>query len=380
MALEKGRKRKKRGDMFFAPTHDETSGSEWTAWLEHVRENPLLYIAAVVFVLISAMAGVLYRVNVQAQQARVVTEYARAMQTEDPAVRTAELQQLASEARRLREEILYMAAESAFDAGEYGQAGELFQELRQEYPGSEFAPFAVEALGNLAEEDGDYDEALRFYEEVTEMWPETLPGKRAYYAMGRVHERLDAIEEAIAAYEEQLAIFPGSHQARRAQTALMRLDVEHPGEVPETLVEDAPLVEDMDAMPPMAGDGPIMAPPTGAEPAPPPAPPMDDAPMAPPAGVQPGDAPPPAPPMDDAPMAPPETPPVDVQSAPDADIEIDPDMEMPEMPEFPAEEGEPMEIEIDPEAPAGEDTPGLDEPLEIDIAPPEEGEEPSDNS
>ncbi len=79
-------------------------------------------------------------------------------------------------------------------------------------------------------------------------------------------------------------------------------------------------------------------------------------------------------------MAPPETPPVDVQSAPDADIEIDPDMEMPEMPEFPAEEGEPMEIEIDPEAPAGEDTPGLDEPLEIDIAPPEEGEEPSDNS
>ncbi|MFO7775030.1 MAG: tetratricopeptide repeat protein, partial [Candidatus Hydrogenedentota bacterium] len=320
MALEKGRKRKKRGDMFFAPTQqqEETSGSEWSAWLEHIRENPLLYIAAVVFILIAAMAGVLYRVNVHAQQAQVVSEYARVMQTEDPAVRATELQQLASEARGLREEILYMAAESAFDAGEYEQAGELFQELRQEYPEGEFTPFAVEALGNLAEEDENYEEALRLYEEVVELWPETLPGKRAYYAMGRVHEEQDAIEEAIAAYEEQIAIFPGSNQARKARTALTRLDVEHPEEVPDDLVEDAPLEDDMDPTPPTAGDQPMMAPP---------------------AGAQSGDAPPPAPPVDGAPTAPPEAPdapPMDVQPAPEGEVEIDPEAETPEMPEFPA--------------------------------------------
>ncbi len=365
MALEKkGRKRKKRGDMFFAPTqqHDDTGNSEWNAWLEHIRENPLLYVAAGVFILIAAMAGVLYRVNVQAQQARVVSQYARAMQTEDPGVRAAELEQLAAEARGLREEILYMAAESAFDAGEYEQAGELFQTLRQEYPGGEFAPFAVEALGNLAEEEGDYEEALRLYEEVVEMWPETLPGKRAYYAMGRVHEQQDAIEEAIAAYEEQLTIFPGSHQASRARTALARLDVEHPGEVPETVMEDAPLLDDMEPTPPMAADDPMMAPP------------ME---------TQPGDAPPPAPPMDDAPMAPPETPdvpPMDVPPAPDPEVEVDPDVETPEMPDFPADEGEPMEIEIDPEEAPGEvEAPGLDEPLELDLESPEEGEEPTND-
>ncbi len=369
MALEKGRKRKKRGDMHFAPTQqqEETGGTEWNAWLEHIRENPLLYIAAGVFIVIAAMAGVLYRVNVHAQQAQVVSEYARAMQTEDPGVRATELQQLANEARGLREEILYVAAESAFDAGEHDQAGELFQQLREEYPDSEFAPFAVEALGNIAEEQEDYEEALRLYEEVAEMWPETLPGKRAHYAMGRVHEQQDAIEEAIAAYEEQLAIFPGSNQANRAQTALARLDVEHPGEVPDTLVEDAPLPDEIEPTPPMAADEPMMGPPPGA---------------------QPGDAPPAAPPVDDAPMAPPETPdapppddaPMDVQPAPDPEGEVDPGVETPEMPDFPAEEGEPMEIEIDPEdAPGDMDAPGIDGPLELDVEGPDEGEEPTDD-
>ena len=241
--------------MYFAPgqTAGEKPSGEVQEWWEHIKQNPLLYAAAVIFVALAALAGLLYRLDAEAQRVTATTSYARAMETEDPGVRTAELEQVAGEApRALQAEVLYMAGESALEAGETERAVSFFEQVTADHPDSEFAAFSLEALGALAEDEGDYETALERYREVRERWPETLPGRRQAVNIGRVHEELDAPEQARDAYEEQLIVFAGSSAARRAQEALQRLQQRHPDLFAEPFVPDEEL-DPMTAQPPMPG-------------------------------------------------------------------------------------------------------------------------------
>ncbi len=346
------RRKKRDQDMVFSPTQTagEKPSGELQEWWEHIRQNPMLYVGAVVFVLIAVLAGVFYRLNAEARQVSASTAYARAIEIEDPSQRAAELQQVVEEAPAgLRGEILYMAGEAALEAGDTEQAVTFFEQVRADHTESEFAAFSVEALGALAEDDGDYQQALELYREVRENWPETLAGRRQAVNIGRIHEQLDNVERARDAYEEQTIVFAGSSAARRAEEALQRLQQRHPDLFEEPIVPD-------DALDPTVGQPPM---PMG-EPAPAPdAPAPDMMPMQP-------DAEPDVIPMQ--PEADPDAMPIDPE------IEIDPEAppaedDVPELPEVPEIEFEGMDAVPEPEDGAEDLAPELEDGDEQTEAP-----------
>lgn len=206
-----------------------------TAFVEHVRENPVLYVAAVAFLVVCAIIGVAYRAyRAEAEQAGA-TAYARALDAELPAARVDALTQLTGP-DWLKAEALYMAGEAAFDAGDLEKAQTLFEQLRADHPNYEFTPDAVEALGFIAEENGDYAAAVARYKEIGEVWPDAFAARRQPMNIGRAGEAAENYEAAVAAYREQLDIFPGSNVALRAQQALDRLRDTHPDLFPETTI------------------------------------------------------------------------------------------------------------------------------------------------
>lgn len=230
------------------------------ALLKHVQENPILYAAGVAFVFLAIVAGVLFNAHRAEQTRDVATAYAAALQNEDPAVRTTALEAVPAEGTALEAEIVYMTAESAYAAGDYDKAAALFERVRAEFSGSEFAPQAVEGLGYVAEDRGNYDEAVAYYNEVRTNWANSFAAFRQPLNVGRVEEKRGQIEEAVAAYTEQEDLFPGSAAAAEAHAALDRLRAAHPDLVPphdhgtsevtlETLTPEA-AAADVNAEPP----------------------------------------------------------------------------------------------------------------------------------
>ncbi len=372
MATQQRRRKRKAQELYYAPTQETETKSEWSEWLDHARENPWIYIGGVAFVLLSAFAGILFRVNAEAQRVEVITAYAQTLETEDPALRSTELEQLAENAGGLRAEILYMAAEAAFEAGDHDRAAELFELIQENHGDTEFAALSVEGLGYIAEDAEDYEIALERYQQLREGWPATYAGRRVLYRIGKIHEKLGDIEEAAAAYQQQLTTFPGSNTAARAQSEWTRLHQRYPDQVEDpfaiealedVLAEDdptAPLADPMMDMPPGPPiDGPPIAGPDEAPPATPMEPgapgemPMDPQviPME-PGEEAPGDMPlePQVIPMEPGEEGPSEP------IVPDLDVEMDP--AAPETDEIP------MEIpDLDGLAPA----PPADEAPEIDL-------------
>ncbi|HRI88412.1 MAG TPA: tetratricopeptide repeat protein, partial [Candidatus Hydrogenedentes bacterium] len=201
---------------------------ELTQFVNDIRERPLLYVGIVAFLLACLVAGFLYKAYSVSSRQALMTAYARALDKTEPAESFTALQPLAEGRANGTDEVLYVAAETAYDAGEYDKAKEAFQQLRERFPDSPYVPDAVEGLGNIAENASDFDGAVALYNEVKDKWPESFAARRQALNIAKLEERRGKLEASVAAYQEQLQAFAGSTVAQEADAALARLRNSNP--------------------------------------------------------------------------------------------------------------------------------------------------------
>ncbi len=203
------------------PLLDAPKG-DWHDLADRISENPLLYVGAVLFVIVAALAGWLIRVYQTAANQEFATEFARALEADDEAAVITALEPLANE----KQEALYMLGETAFEAGDFEAAKNAFTRLREEHSNSPHVPDAVEGLGFIAENNGEYDEAKRHYKDIMDNWPESFAAKRQQFNIGRCEEAAGNNEAAIDAYRAQTLAFPNSRVANRASAMMTQLQAE----------------------------------------------------------------------------------------------------------------------------------------------------------
>jgi tetratricopeptide (TPR) repeat protein len=232
MALDKRSKHKNKH------VEEEESLGELATLVENVKENPFMYAAAGAFVIVCIVGALLYKAYSIQQEGEQASEYARALQNEDPALLAEALEPVAVSRGAIGAEALYMMGEAAFRAKDYEKAKVAFEGLRADHSDSVFVADAVEGLGFVAEEAGDYEEAQAKYQEILDKWPKTFAARRQHVNLARVYEELGKIEEAVAAYKEQASAWPESHVAGNADVALARLEAAHPELFPEEPVEE----------------------------------------------------------------------------------------------------------------------------------------------
>ena len=221
-----------------------------SALANHVRENPALYIGAVAFVLIVLAATGIYRAMQSSALREQSTRYVRALETEDPAERSAAFAAVAESSPMFAARALYLEYESALDAGQYDDAKATFNELRERYPNFEFLPDAVEGLGFIAEDTGAFESARAYYDEVAAKWPDSAAAKRQPFNLARCFEGESNLESAVAQYRKQLEIFPGSTIAVRAQQRLNELRETNPELfADEDIVADTPVLQELTSDP-----------------------------------------------------------------------------------------------------------------------------------
>jgi tetratricopeptide (TPR) repeat protein len=230
MASDKSRKR------FQELVEPPSKQSDWSALVQHIRAKPLLYAVSVAFVVFSGLVGLLYQVSRAGSEREMTTRYASALETEDPGLRVAELEQVAAEGK-IAPHVMYMTAEGAYHAKEYDKAKAAFERLRAEYPESDLAPEAVEGLGYVAEEQKEDERAQAYYQEILDKWPASFAGRRQPLNIARCQERLGRLSDAVASYKREVEMFPGSYAASAAQAALDRLRKEHKDLFPEPAQE-----------------------------------------------------------------------------------------------------------------------------------------------
>jgi len=222
--------------------HDvDVPETDLQAFFGHVRENPLVYAGAIGFVVLVLLVTLIYGVAQESARQSAASAYLEATEPEDPSERVARLGEVAGSGTYLDARALYLQGETAIDARDYDTAREALTRLRETYPGFEFLPDAVEALGFIEEEQDRYTQARTFYEEVEEKWPESPAAQRQPFNIGRSYESEDDIEAAVEAYRRQLEVFPGSTVALRAQQRLNALRETHPDLFEEESVTTAPL-------------------------------------------------------------------------------------------------------------------------------------------
>ncbi len=211
----------KRSTAIEKPLPDAPKG-DWHDLADRIAENPLLYVGAVLFVIVAAVAGWLIRIYQASAHQEFATEYARAFESEDDAAVIAALEPLAKDSH----EALYMLGETAYTKGEFESAKDAFTRMRADFPESPFVPDAVEGLGFIAESNGNYDEAKQYYQDVLNNWPDSFAAKRQQLNIGRAEEAAGNAEAAIDAYRAQTLAFPNSRVATRASGMLARLQAE----------------------------------------------------------------------------------------------------------------------------------------------------------
>ena len=208
---------------------------------QQAKENPVLYAAVAGFILVCIVAGIVYRVGTQSFSRSAMTKFANAVETQDPALRAAEMQPLAEGRGRMAAQALYMMGEAGYEAKEYDKAKEVFERLRNEFPDSRFVPDAVEGLGAIAENAGQYDQAIAYYKEIIDKWPGSFARRRQQLNIGRSQEAAGNLKEAVQAYQDQVDKFPGSSFEKDAKSVLERLRISNPDLFPKE--EAKPLLE-----------------------------------------------------------------------------------------------------------------------------------------
>ena len=78
---------------------EEAKKSDWASLIDSVKENPVIYGAAAGFIVLCLLAGLVIRVNSSAARREGMTQYAKAMGNEDPALRVAAFDALAQGSR-----------------------------------------------------------------------------------------------------------------------------------------------------------------------------------------------------------------------------------------------------------------------------------------
>jgi tetratricopeptide (TPR) repeat protein len=213
--------------------------------LDHARQNPLLYLASVAFVVVCLVAGAMYGLYDSTRMQEIQTAYAAALQEEDPALVAAALEALVDSGGAWTPEIWYMLGEFRLRAQAYGKAEEAFTTVVDKFPKSEYAPKALDGLGFIHENRGDFQKALEAYRSILadEGYAASLVGLRQEYNIGRVLEKMERFEDAKVAYEKQLDLFPGTVEepsivSQQARSALDRMRTEHPELFPEDVVAE----------------------------------------------------------------------------------------------------------------------------------------------
>lgn len=201
------------------------------ALVDHIAENPLLYAAAAGFVALCVVAGVFIMLSRQAAVREEMTQLARAVVNEDPALQAAQLEPLGREAGGQAATAAYLAGEAEIKAGNYAKAEEHLQRVIDNFAASEYAPNAMDALGFLAENRGDYEAALTRYQQITEKWPDSFMARIAPARIGRVLESLDRKKDAVKAYCDQFRKFPRAWTTSMAMTSIDKLAKSDDGEI-----------------------------------------------------------------------------------------------------------------------------------------------------
>lgn len=217
------------------------------ALVAHVQESPGIYIGAFAFVIVVVAATAVYRTVQAAALREASTDYVRALETEDPAQRSAAFAAIAESRPQFAARALYLEGESALEAGDYDAARGAFNELRERHPGFEFLPDAVEGLGFIEEDSGDYAKARALYAEIASKWPDSAAAQRQPFNLGRCFESEANLTEAVAQYRAQLVAFPGSTIAMRAQLRLDELRVSNPDLFADeqSAAADAPVLQEL---------------------------------------------------------------------------------------------------------------------------------------
>jgi len=221
--------KKKVPDILDVPVHK----GDVEKFIEQLKKNPVLYSAVAGFILVSIVAGIVYRLGSESSSQAAMTKFARAVETEDPSLRATELETLAKGKGSMAAEALYMMGEAAFEAKEYDKAKETFERLRKEFVDSPLVPDAVEGLGAIAENAGQYDQAIASYKEVIEKWPSSFAKQRQQLNIARCQEAAGNLEDAVQAYKAQVDGFPGSTSEKEATAALDRLRTSNPDLFPK---------------------------------------------------------------------------------------------------------------------------------------------------
>ncbi|MDR2340448.1 MAG: outer membrane protein assembly factor BamD [Deltaproteobacteria bacterium] len=123
---------------------------------------------------------------------------------------------------------LAQKAQERLDASDYKEAAELFQQLRDQYPQSPYAPLAQLKLGDAYYLDGKYEEAYAAYNNFTSNNFESDALPYAYYQKGMCfYQRMNGIDhdqspanKAIQEFDSLVTTFPESKFAFMGQARI----------------------------------------------------------------------------------------------------------------------------------------------------------------
>lgn len=213
-----------------ANTHHqkEEPVSDGQALLNHAKQNPMLYVGGVAFIVLVAVTTLLFRLNSNLKAHDQASALASALDIEDPMERMEALGQITKGSSKYIAKALYMQGHAALDSEDYETAEYAFTTLREKHPDFEFTPDGVEGLGAIHEIEGDYTAAIAVYKDIQATWPESFAARRQPFNIGRCHEQNDDTEKAIEAYQDQLQTFPGSNVAAHARQKIDQLHASNP--------------------------------------------------------------------------------------------------------------------------------------------------------
>ncbi len=125
-------------------------------------------------------------------------------------------------------QVLASEGEALYREGEYDEAAELFQQLKDRFPYSRFALLADLRVGDAYYKAGRYEEAILSYEDFIRLHPKNEGVPYAIYQMGMVHfdqmltPDRDPTEarKAMQTFQRLIKQYPKSEWAIRAQPRL----------------------------------------------------------------------------------------------------------------------------------------------------------------
>lgn len=227
------RQRKKKTEVKDVMPNLEEQKNQIIQWWQHIKDNLTLYAVAVGFIIFCVVVGSAYAAYRSSRNKDIMTKFAKAMLEEKLSSRAEKLKPLLDENSSLTPQILYIYGETVFALGKFDEAESVWKKVIDMYPGSEWAPNAMEGLAYIEELRKNYDKAEKMYREITEKWPNSFIAKRQFFNIGRVLESKNDLAMAVEAYKKQKDIFPESKVSEKASQALDKLKSEHPELFPE---------------------------------------------------------------------------------------------------------------------------------------------------